>query len=286
MLDLSLFKVRNFAVANAATLAAYAGLIGGFFFIGLFLQQTAGYSPLEAGLATMPVSLLLFVLSPRFGKLTSRIGPRLPMALGPIVAGIGMLLMIRIGPDAAYALDVFPAVMVFGLGLAATVAPLTATVLDSVEERHVGIASGVNNGVARVAGLLAIAVLGAVISARFDSGVDQRLAGTPLSPAAKHAVAKAREKPLGAAPTRGLDPPEAKRVDQAVADSSTSAFHVGVGICGGLMIVGGLISAVGIENPRRRGVHVAGRAATAGDCGGGSGVEAPRAEPASAAEAA
>jgi len=270
MLDLSLFRIRNFAVANATTLTAYAGLIGGFFFIGLFLQQTAGYSPFEAGLATMPLSVLLFVLSPRFGKLASGTGPRLPMTVGPIVAGLGMLLMIRIGSDAAYISEVLPAVLVFGLGLAATVAPLTATVLDSVDERHVGIASGINNGVSRVAGLMAIAVLGAVISAQFESGLDQRLAGVSLSPAAERAVDKARSRPLGAAPTGRLDAAEAERVEGAVDDASTSAFHLGVGICGALLIAGGLTSAAGIRNPRRKVGHrpaAVPRAATAGECG-------------------
>src|SRR5262249_17927862 len=152
-----------FAVANLTTLAAYAGLIGGLFFVTLYLQQVGGYSALEAGLATTPISVLLFVLSPRFGRLASGTGPRLPMTGGPTVAGLGLRLMLRVAAGADYLADVLSAVLVFGLGLAATVAPLTATVLDSVQERRVGVASGINNGVSRVAGLLAIAVLGAVI---------------------------------------------------------------------------------------------------------------------------
>ena len=98
MLDLKLFKVRNFAITNIETLVVYAGLIGAFFFITLFLQQTAGYSPIAAGLATTPVSLILFVLSPRFGKIATGIGPRVPMSLGPIVGGVGLLLMMRVAP--------------------------------------------------------------------------------------------------------------------------------------------------------------------------------------------
>jgi MFS family permease len=202
------------------TLAAYAGLIGGLFFVTLFLQQVAGYSALEAGLATTPVSILLFLLSPRFGRLASGTGPRLPMTAGPVLGGVGLLLMLRVGADADYVADVLPAVLVFGLGLAATVAPLTATVLDSVEERRVGIASGVNNGVSRVAGLLAIAVLGAVISAQFDASAGAAVGGGPLTAAA----------------------PEA----------STAAFHLGVLIAGLLMILGGIVAGIGIEDPRRR----------------------------------
>ena len=100
MLDLALFRIRNFWVANLTTLTAYAGLIGGLFFVGLFLQQVAGYSPVEAGLATTPISLILFVLSPRFGRLASGTGPRLPMSVGPIVGGFGLLLLLRVGSDA------------------------------------------------------------------------------------------------------------------------------------------------------------------------------------------
>ena len=236
MLDLGLFRIRNFAVANLTTLSAYAGLIGGLFFLTLFLQQVSGYSALEAGLATTPVSVLLFLLSPRFGRLASGTGPRLPMTVGPIVGGVGLLLMLRIGAGADYVAEVLPAVLVFGLGLAATVAPLTATVLDSVEERHVGIASGVNNGVSRVAGLLAIAVLGAVISAQFDASAGAEVASGPLTVAA----------------------PEA----------STNAFHLGSLIAGLLMILGGIVAGFGIENPSQRTrVVPAGGAAPAGECG-------------------
>jgi EmrB/QacA subfamily drug resistance transporter len=248
MLDLALFRIRNFAVANLTTLSAYAGLIGGLFFVGLFLQQVVGYSPFEAGLATTPISLILFVLSPRWGKLASGTGPRLPMTAGPIVGGIGLLLLMRVGSDPSYVADVLPAILVFGLGLSATVAPLTATVLDSVEERHVGIASGVNNGVSRVAGLLAIAVLGAVISAKFDAGVGRDVASGPLTAAAPGA--------------------------------STAAFHLGVAIAGLLMIAGGIVAGIGIENPRRRVEAVPTRgAAAAGECGHSADCDSAEFEP-------
>ncbi|HEY4779707.1 MAG TPA: MFS transporter [Solirubrobacterales bacterium] len=252
MLDLSLFRIRNFAVANVTTLAAYAGLIGGLFFVGLYLQQVVGYTPLEAGLATTPVSILLFLLSPRFGRLASGTGPRLPMTGGPIVAGLGLLLMLRVGTDADYLTDILPAILVFGLGLAATVAPLTATVLDSVEERRVGIASGVNNGVSRVAGLLAIAVLGAVISAHFGTALDSNLGPAPLTPAAAKTVSDAKAQPLAVPGTKRLPAAEATRVRTAAADASTSAFHLGALIAGLLMILGGIASGFGIEDPKRR----------------------------------
>jgi EmrB/QacA subfamily drug resistance transporter len=252
MLDLGLFRIRNFAVANVTTFAAYAGLIGGLFFVGLYLQQVVGYTPLEAGLATTPISILLFVLSPRFGRLASGTGPRLPMTAGPIVAGVGLLLMLRVGTDADYLADVLPAILVFGLGLAATVAPLTATVLDSVAERRVGIASGVNNGVSRVAGLLAIAILGAVISAHFGTVLDDNLGAAPLSPAAAKTVDDAKAQPLAVPGTKKLPAAEATRVRSAAADASTSAFHLGALIAAVLMILGGIASGIGIQDPRRK----------------------------------
>jgi EmrB/QacA subfamily drug resistance transporter len=271
MLDLGLFKIRNFAVANLTTLSTYAGLIGGLFFVGLFLQQVAGYSPLEAGLATTPISLILFFLSPRWGKMASGTGPRLPMTIGPIVGGLGLLLMLRIGSNADYVTDVLPAILIFGLGLSATVAPLTATVLDSVEERHVGIASGVNNGVSRVAGLLAIAVLGAVISAYFGSTLDGNLGNAPLGPRAEHIIADAKAQPLAVPETGKLPPSQAARVSTASAEASTSAFHLGIGIAGILMILGGTVSGVGIENPHRKIEAVPSRgSAQAGECGHGA----------------
>ena len=272
MMPLSLFRIRNFWVANLTTLTAYAGLIGGLFFVSLFLQQVAGYSALEAGLATTPISVLMFFLSPRFGRIASGTGPRLPMCVGPIVGGIGLLLLLRVGTDPNYVTDVLPGLLVFGVGLSATVAPLTATVLDSVDEHHVGIASGVNNGVSRVAGLLAIAVLGAVISGHFGSKLDEELGTVPVSAPVAGAVAEAKEKPLAVPDTEQLPPPQAERVRQAAADASTSSFHLGIVIGGILMIAGGIVAGLGIENPHRReelardAIPTRG-AAAAGECG-------------------
>jgi predicted MFS family arabinose efflux permease len=267
MMDVDLFRIRNFSVTNGATVLVYGGLYGGFFFITIFLQQTAGYSALEAGLATTPMAVLLFVLSPWFGKLASGTGPRLPMSAGPLVAGIGMLMLTQVDADAPYLTQVFPGVFVFSLGLAATVAPLTATVLDAVDERHTGIASGINNGLSRVAGLLAIAAIGAAISGQFSSTLDDRLAGATLGKEGLSAADEAKEKPLGEPPTEDVPPPEADRVDSAVTEASETGFHLGMGIAGGLMIFGGIVAAVGIQNPRRKEAPTAPRAVPAGDCG-------------------
>ncbi|HEX5820890.1 MAG TPA: MFS transporter [Solirubrobacterales bacterium] len=266
MLDLSLFKVRNFAITNIETLVVYAGLFGAFFFITLFLQQTAGYSPIGAGLATTPVSVVMFLLSPRFGKMSTGIGPRVPMTVGPIIGGIGLIMLTRVGASPNYLTEVLPAILVFGLGLSATVAPLTATALNSVEERHVGVASGINNGVSRVAGLLAIAILGAMIASKFTSTIDTNLAGKHLSPRAERVVSKAKDKPLGTVDTAGLSAVEATTVDDAVTDASTDSFHEGVLVGGLLMILGGVIAGIGLRNPSRQNEYEGPGAATAGEC--------------------
>lgn len=159
MLPLGLFSSRQFSAANLVTAALYAALAGIFFLLAVDLQQVLGYSPLEAGAALLPLTLVMLAFSARAGALAQRIGPRIPMTVGPVIVGAGLLLMLRIDPSASYASHVLPAVLVFGCGLALTVAPLTATVLAAVDAGHAGIASGVNNAVARVAGLLAIAVL-------------------------------------------------------------------------------------------------------------------------------
>jgi hypothetical protein len=288
MLDLGLFKVRNFAVTNIETLVVYSGLIGAFFFVTLFLQQTVGYTPLQAGLATTPISLILFALSPRFGKISTGIGPRVPMCLGPIVGGIGLLMLTGVPANADYVTDVLPGVLVFGLGLSATVAPLTATALNSVPENQVGIASGINNGVSRVAGLLAVAVLGAVVSGQFSSTVDDQLAGNRLSPQAENVVSDAKTNPLQVPDTGKLPPREAQTVKSATATGAEDGFHLAMLMAGTLMIVGGVIAGIGLRNPKRETEYEAPKAAAAGECAhspdhlgdaGGRGGEAPEPEP-------
>ena len=266
MLDLSLFRIRNFAITNVETLIVYAGLIGAFFFLTLFLQQTAGYSPLAAGFATTPTSLLLFFLSPRFGRMATSTGPRVPMCVGPIIGGIGLLLLTRVTADADYLTEVLPGVLVFGLGLSITVAPLTATALNSVEQRHAGVASGINNGVSRMAGLLGIAVLGALIAGQFGSAVNADVADANLSPAAEAALEDAKNNPLVPPETGDLAAEEAGQVGAAAADGAESAFHLAMVVNGVLMIVGGIVAGFGIQNPKRTEEHIAPRAAPAGEC--------------------
>ena len=159
MLPLELFRSRTFSAVNGVTFLIYAALGGVFFFVVVQLQVVSGFSPIAAGLSLLPITLLMLALSARAGALSSRIGPRLPMTVGPLVSAVALVGLSRVGFQAVYWSDVLPYVVVLGLGLSLTVAPLTSTALAAVEERHAGLASGVNNAVARTAGLLAIAVL-------------------------------------------------------------------------------------------------------------------------------
>jgi EmrB/QacA subfamily drug resistance transporter len=247
MLPLSLFERRNFAVGNIQTFTMYGGLSIVFFMLVLYLQEVAGYTALAAGFALLPSTIVMFLLSKRMGRLADRYGPRLFMGLGPLVAATGVALMLRLGAHVNYLTDLFPALLLFSLGLAATVAPLTAAVLSDADDSNAGIASGVNNAIARVAGLIAIAAVGAVISAQFNSSLDTRLAGIRLSAGARAAVAQARQETLAR-----VDPARTgAAVAHAVQSSAVHAFHVGIGISATLVAVGGLLGLAGIRNPRR-----------------------------------
>jgi predicted MFS family arabinose efflux permease len=162
MLPPSLFRRRQFTVTNAVTFVVYAALGGALFLLPTVLQVVGRYTPLESGIALLPLTLIMLTLSARSGRLASRIGPRLQMSVGPMVVGVGLLLLSRVGTDTSYLTGVLPAVVVFGLGLSATVAPLTATALSSAPAEQAGMASAVNNDVARVGGLLAVALLPAL----------------------------------------------------------------------------------------------------------------------------
>ena len=159
MMPLGLFGDRTFSAANTMTLLVYAALGAVLFFLVLQLQTVGGYGALEAGMATLPITICMLFLASRGGALATRIGPRIPMTVGPVVMGVGTLMLVGIGSDVNYWRDVFPGLTVFGLGLALMVAPLTATVLAAAPNEHAGIASGVNNAVARAGSLLAVAAL-------------------------------------------------------------------------------------------------------------------------------
>jgi EmrB/QacA subfamily drug resistance transporter len=172
MMPLGLFASRQFSAANLVTFVVYAALSGVFFLLVAFLQISLGYSPIEAGAASLPVTVLMLLLSARSGAMAQRIGAKIPLTVGPLVIAVGLLMMTRIDPGDSYVSSVLPAVIVFGLGLTLVVAPVTATVLAAADASHAGIASGINNAVSRVGGLLAVAVLPLIAGLTGDSFYD------------------------------------------------------------------------------------------------------------------
>jgi EmrB/QacA subfamily drug resistance transporter len=172
MVPLGIFKSQQFSGANAVTFAVYAALGTVTFLLVVHLQTDLGYSALEAGASLLPITVCMLLFSARAGALAQRIGPRWPMTIGPLVVAVGMALLGRVDPGSTYWATVFPALLVLGLGLSLTVAPLTATVLGAVDDSHAGIASAINNSVARIAGLLAVAVLPAAAGLTAAQGLD------------------------------------------------------------------------------------------------------------------
>jgi len=268
MLPLSLFRRRNFAIGNAETLTMYAGLSVLFFFLILFLQQVAGWSALHAGLAMLPTTLVMFFLSRHTGRLADRYGPRAFMGGGPLIAAAGLLLLQRVDANPDYVTAVLPGLLVFSLGLSLTVAPLTATVLADADEHNAGIASGVNNAIARVASLLGVAAIGAVVAAQFTTSLGNAVDVRALSPGGQAALRQAQAQTLAKVVPRGLPPAEQQAIAQATEDASVAAFHVGLGIAAVLVATGGVLGLVGIVNPRRY--------VCAADCAGGQLAGAPR----------
>jgi EmrB/QacA subfamily drug resistance transporter len=250
MLPMRLFRRRNFSVGNFETLAMYAGLAILFFFLVLFLQQVAGYSPLQSGLATLPVTVVMFLLSRRFGALADRFGPRVFMGAGPLVCAAGLLLLLRVTAQVDYATDVLPGLALFALGLSMTVAPLTAAVLADARRDDAGIASGVNNAIARVAGLLGTSAVGAAIASSFASRLDSELSGVRLGAAARAAVAAAKRLPLGRPAVSHLPGEQAHALARAAESASLHSFHLGMAISAALLAIGGVIGAAGIRNAR------------------------------------
>jgi EmrB/QacA subfamily drug resistance transporter len=278
MLPLELFRSRNFAAGNIETFAMYAGLSVLFFFLVLFLQQVGGYTPLESGLTLVPVTVVMFLFSRRFGALADRYGPRLFMGAGPLVSAAGLLLFERMGAHVEFLTDVLPPLLVFSLGLAMTVAPLTAAVLAGVDSGQAGIASGVNNAIARVAGLIGTAGVGAAVAGAFASTLEQRIAHVPLGQAGRAAVEQAKKLPLGLPEAHGLPPAQAHALRVAAEQASVHSFHLGLAIGAVLLVIGGVVGLIGIRNPRGR---VLGEECPQGQfVGVGSGIsDRPQVEP-------
>jgi EmrB/QacA subfamily drug resistance transporter len=250
MLPLDLFRSRSFSGANLMTLFLYGALGGALFFLPLDLIQVQHYTATEAGAALLPLILLVFLLSRWSGGLIVKYGARPPLIVGPLIAGVGFGLLTRgAAGGGPYWSTVFPAVLVLGLGLAVSVAPLTTTVMSSIDQSRAGVASGINNAVSRVAGLLAIAVLGLVFATAFNARLERGLDGLGL-PAAERRGVEAQRGKLAAATSEDV------RVQRLIRESFVGAYSVVLWIAVGLSVASALSAAVLIEGrpePRRVG---------------------------------
>ena len=226
MLPLGLFRVRNFAGANAVTFMLYAALGGSLFFLPFNLIQVHGYSATAAGASFLPFIAIMFLLSRWSGGLVDRFGGRLPLTVGPIVAAIGFLLFALPGATGNYWGTFFPAMVVLGLGMAISVAPLTTVVMGAVEEERAGVASGVNNAASRVSALLAIAVMGVIVAAVFEGGLDRELASLDIPSHALQTLEMERAKLAGASVPAGLAADLAAAIEGAINSAFVSGFRV------------------------------------------------------------
>jgi EmrB/QacA subfamily drug resistance transporter len=233
MVSLHLFRSRDFSGANLLTFLLYAALSGILFFFPLDLIQVQGYSATKAGAALLPLILLIFVLSRWAGGLVARYGARLPLTIGPIVAAAGFALFLRPGIGGSYWTTFFPAVVVLGIGMAISVAPLTTAVMESVSPSEAGVASGVNNAVSRIAGLLAIALFGIVLSAGFNSALDHSLSQMQIPPAKRQDIDRQRTLLAGAVTSDA-------QIKRAINEAFVSGYREVVWISIGLALLSAL----------------------------------------------
>jgi EmrB/QacA subfamily drug resistance transporter len=248
MLALSLFRSRSFSGANLLTLFLYSALSGMLFFFPLDLIQVHGYTPTQAGAALLPFILLMFLLSRRAGGLLDRYGARAPLVIGPLIAAAGFALLTRPGIGGSWWTMFFPALVVLGLGMAISVAPLTTTVMNSVDQNHAGTASGINNAVSRIASLLAVAAFGALLANVFQSALDRNLNHLGVSPTAAAHV-EAQSSRLAAAET------DDALARQAIDEAFVSGYRVVLWVASGLAVASSLTVAVvmttNTKSPRR-----------------------------------
>ncbi|MGH9874544.1 MAG: MFS transporter [Pyrinomonadaceae bacterium] len=259
MLPLKLFKSTNFSGANLLTLFLYTALSGAFFFLPLNLIQVQGYSATAAGAALLPFILIMFVLSRWSGGLIKRYGAKLPLVVGPIIAATGFVLFMlpgasNFGGEArSYWLTFFPAVVVLGLGMTVSVAPLTTTVMNAVPQNRAGVASGINNAVSRTAGLLAVAVLGIVILHTFNSELDRRLQTLGVTPEVKQALDQQRTRLAAAEVPTSVEPALGTSLKQAINESFVAGFRRVTMVCGALALLSSLSAWWLIGGKRRAG---------------------------------
>jgi EmrB/QacA subfamily drug resistance transporter len=247
MVPPALFRVRTFAAANLLTLFLYGALSAMFFFLPFELIQARGYSAAAAGAAILPLVILVSLLSRTAGKIADRAGARLPLTAGPVVAACGFFLLGALPVEAGYAASLLPSLSVLGLGMAITVAPLTTTVLNAVDREDAGTASGINNAVARVAGLLAIAAFGVVAAAVFNRSLDRRLEAAGVSAATRQLLDPERGRLGAMKPPAGAAAKEARSIEQAVKASLDSSFRAVGWICGALALLASASAAWGVR---------------------------------------
>ena len=252
MMPLDLFASSTFSATNGLTLLLYAALGGSLFFLPLTLIEVHGYSPQAAGAALLPFIVLLSLLSRWAGTLVPRIGARLPLTVGPLIAAAGFLLLALPGTDAEYWSGFLPGIVVLGTGMAITVAPLTTTVMGAVPAAHAGIASGINNSVARAAGLIAVAVFGVLLVRSFDSGLDSRLAGRVLPAGTVQAVDAQRSRLGLAQPPPGLRAADAAGVRADILASFVDGSRVVEVVSAGLGVAAAAVAFFGLGGRRRR----------------------------------
>ncbi len=255
MLPLRLFAHRNFSVANAQTFAIYGGigLLG--FFVTIYLQQVAGYSALKSGVTGLVPTAVMFVLSARMGRLADRYGARPFLVAGPLLVAAGFGLMQRYGTSVSLIGDVVPALLVFSFGLSMTVSPLTATVLADASESEAGIASAVNNAIARTAGLIAVAAVGAVVASDYGRTLIANI-DRPLPAGGERAVHAASRHTFAPVDSAALPPGDRALVRGASQSASEDAFHLAMGIASGLLVVAAA-AGLGLRTQRRSAVEAA-----------------------------
>ena len=240
MMPLKLFRSRTFSGTNLLTLFLYAGLNGAIYFLPFNLILVQGYTPTEAGAAFVPFTLLLFSLSRWSGGLVARYGPKWPLVIGPLIASLGFVLFSLPTIGGSYWTTFFPAIVALGTGMAITIAPLTTTVLGAVDDRYAGIASGINNAVARVAGLLAIAVLNIFVLVAFNWNLDGQLNALHVSPSIRHLLDDQRAKLAGAQVPSSIHGSLSTSLHRAIAESFVGGFRMAMFIGAGLACAGAL----------------------------------------------
>lgn len=252
MMPLKLFRSPTFSGTNLLTLFLYAALSGTFFFLPFDLIQAQGYSATAAGASLLPFTLLMFALSRWSGGLVNRFGAKLPLIIGPLVAAVGFALFALPGVGGSYWTTFFPAVAVLGLGMTITVAPLTTAVLGAVSDRYAGIASGINNAVSRLAGLLAIAILSIFVVNVFTSNLDSRLASLPIPSSVRQTILAQSNRLAGVQIPVGVSGSLRSSIEQVIAASFVSGFRVAMLIGCALALFAALSALLLVEGKPRR----------------------------------